>query len=805
MSGHNLKIAFRNQLKHKAFSVINITGLAVGMAASVLILNFVSSEFSFDKMHSKRHRIYRVESKFYEGNVLTDNWATSSFGYGSAIKREIPGVEDFVRIGMQNPEQTVSYENERSRETGIAYSGPAFFSVFDFKLIEGSANDQLLRPRTVVITENVAARFFKDENPIGKILTFASGASFIDCEVTGIINDFPRNSHIRFNYLISYETLPNYMKEFWYLHEAYTYLLLSPGTDPVKIEAAFPAMAEKYKTLAALRNKTWAISLVPLDEIHLNPQKQYEKEIKGNKSSLITLIIISIVILLTAWINYVNLTTARSMERVKDIGLHKVAGASQKELVIQFITESWLVNVMAALLAIIIVILLKPLFNRILDENIGLFILTQPVFWLSAMAFICLGIILSGFYPAFVMSRIQPAEIIKTNYFISGSSGIIRQVLVIFQFAAAIILICGTFIVSKQVRFMTKQDLGVNIDQTIVLKFPVSRESLNQKINMFAENIETEPFVRAVSLIGSVPGMEVAYFASNRLQGEGSEQHRLYEMLTVDENFVNAFGFKLLAGRSFQEGFGNERESLIINEAAMYYLNLNKPEDAIGKKVLLEGENEPVTIIGVVEDWHQRGLGNAYTPIMILRNGRLRWIPPRFFAIKTSGVQYDEMIRELKEKWNSYFPEASFDYFFLDQYFDNQYKGDRRFGKIVTVFTGLAFFISILGLWALTALNVSKKVKDVGIKKIHGANPADILYHFSKEIMILILIAFVIAVPVSILLMNKWLLNYAFHTDIGIWIYVAGGIITLAIAIITVGWQSWRAATRNPVESLRYE
>ena len=352
---------------------------------------------------------------------------------------------------------------------------------------------------------------------------------------------------------------------------------------------------------------------------------------------------------------------------------------------------------------------------------------------------------------------------------------------------------------------MKKQDLGVNIDQTIVLKFPVSREELNQKINLFAENLETELFVKSVSITGSVPGMEVAYFASNRLQSEGSEQHRLYEMLSVDENFVKTFGFRLLAGRSFQEGFGNERENLLINEAAMLYLNIQKPEDAIGKKVLLEGENNPVTIIGVIQNWHQRGLGNVYTPIMIIRNGRLRWVPPRFFAIKTAGNNYDEIIRVIKEKWNSYFPEASFDYFFLDQYFDSQYRADRRFGKIVAIFTGLAFFISILGLWALTVLSVSKKVKEAGIRKIFGASSLNIIYNFSREIMILILIAFIIAIPVSLVVMKNWLLNYAFRTDIGLWIYVIGGIITLAIAMITVGWQSWRTATSNPVEALRYE
>jgi putative ABC transport system permease protein len=706
---------------------------------------------------------------------------------------------------MQNPEQTVSYKEERSRETGIAYAGPSFFNVFGFRLIKGAGNDQLIRPRTVMITETIAAKFFKGEDPLGKIMTFAAGATFIDCEVTGIIEDFPANSHIRLNYLISYETLPNYMKEFWYLHEAYTYLLLEPEADPAKIEAGFASMAEKYKTLDALRNKTWTVKLVPLEKIHLNPQKQYEKEIKGNKGSLFILTALALVILLTAWINYVNLTTARSMERSKDIGLKKVVGASQREIVYQFLTESLLVNIISVIFAIMLVMLLNPVFSRITGENIGLFILNQPGFWLIATVFLILGIIISGSYPALVMSRIKPAEIIKINYFTSGKAGIVRQALVIFQFAAAIILICGTFIVQKQIRYMEKQDPGVNISQTIVLKFPVSRDSLLQKIAHFAENLETLPNIASVSLTGAVPGMEVAFFASNRLQGEGSEQHRLYEMLTVDEDFVKTFGFRLLSGRSFQKGFGNEMEYLMINESAMHYLNIAKPEDAVGRKVLLEGENRAVTIIGVVENWHQRGLGNSYTPIMILRNGRLRWVSPRFFAIKTSGNNYDEILGSIRERWNSYFPEASFDYFFLDQYFDSQYKTDRRFGDIVIIFTVLAFFISILGLWALTALSVSKRVREAGIRKIHGAHSQNIFYHFSKEIIRLVLIAFIIAVPLSLILMKDWLHNFAFRTNISILIYITGGFITLAIALIIVGWQSRKAATRNPVEALRYE
>jgi putative ABC transport system permease protein len=297
---------------------------------------------------------------------------------------------------------------------------------------------------------------------------------------------------------------------------------MAPEADPAKIEDGFPAMAEKYKTLDALRNKTWAITLVPLEKIHLNPQKQYEKEIKGNKGSLITLIVIAVVILLTAWINYVNLTTARSMERAKDTGLRKVVGASRKEIVYQFLTESLLVNIVSVVFAMILVVIFNPLFNRITGGDAGLFILTRPEFWLIATVFLISGVAISGAYPAFVMSRIKPAEIIKTNYFASGNAGIIRQGLVIFQFAAAIILICGTFIVQKQISFMEKQDPGVDISQTVVLKFPVSRESLSQKITQFGENLETQPYVASVSLAGAVPGMEVAFLRLTGFRGKAA-------------------------------------------------------------------------------------------------------------------------------------------------------------------------------------------------------------------------------------------------------------------------------------------
>jgi len=805
MFRYYVKMARRNQAKNKFFSMINILGLSVGLAASVLIINYVAFEFSFDKMHTKKDRIYRVESQFYEGDQMTDDWATSSFGYGSAISKEMTGVDDYVRIGVQKTEQIVSYQEKRSRESGIAYSNASFFNVFDFKLKEGAVNDQLKRPNTVVITEDVAHRFFRDENPIGKLLTFATGTDFANFEVTGVLKNFPQNSHIRFNYLVSYETLPNWLKEYWYLHEVYTYLLLSPEKDPKEIEEQFPAMAEKYKTGDALKNKKWSVTLTPLVKIHLNAQKQYEGEAKGNQKSLITLIVIAFVILLTAWINYINLTTARAMERAKDVGVRKVAGAFRYQLILQYLIESWLVNLVAIFIAALMVLLFKPAFNQLTGVNIGLYILYQPFFWFSAIAVLATGILLSGFYPAFIMTKIKPSIILKGNYFNSGSAGMTRRILVVFQFAASLFLICGTFTIYKQIQFMQQQDLGVQIEKTVVLKFPVSRNNLNNQINLFAESLKQNSDIKSVSVSGSVPGMEVNFSASNRLQGNGNEQHRLYEMLTVDDQFVETFGFKLLAGRSFQKGFGNELNNLLINESALASLGLQKPEDALGRKILLEGEAVPAIIIGVVKNWHQRGLGNSYTPIMFILNGRMSWVNARFIAIKTVNANYDVLVSSLQNTWQSYFPESSCDYFFLDNFFDSQYKADKLFGRIVGIFTLLAFLISGLGLWALAAFTASKKIKEVGVRKTLGAQTSNIIYLFSKEIIVLILIALAISTPISIFVMKNWLLNYAFRTEISLWIYVFGGTITITIVMLTVGWQSWKAATRNPVEALRYE
>jgi len=800
-----IKTAWRNLLKQKFFSAINILGLAIGIAVSFFIMNYVSYEFSYDNFHQKQDRIYRVESRFYEGTQLTDDWATSTFGYGSAMKKEIPGIEDYVRVSIHKVEQVVIYKDTKIRESGITYTEPSFFKIFDFQLKEGDKATALSKPNSVVVTQSAARHFFGNKSPMGKILRFATGEKFVDCMVTGVMEDFPVNSHISFNYLIAYEGLPVWMKDFWYLHEAYTYVLLKPGVATKQIEDAFPAMAEKYKTLDALKNKKWAITLVPLCNIHLNPQKAYEMEIKGNKNALITLLVIALIILLTAWINYINLTMARSAERAKEVGIRKVSGALRVQLIIQFLIESLIINFLALFLASIIVMLTNPLFNQLIGREISYFLFKEPLFWSILVIALLFGILVSAFYPAFILSSYKPALILKGK-FVNSNSGIrLQKVLVVFQFSSALFLMIGLFIVKRQISYMQEQNLGVNINRTLVMKYPVSYANLFTTVEQFAEKLKTLPESKAVTVSGSVPGIEVAKFASNSLFGSTERVNRLYEMLTVDYDFATTFDLKTVAGRFFKKGFGDEKNNLLINEAALPQLGFSAAGEAIGKKVLLEGDKEPVEIIGVMKNWHQRGLGNIYTPIMFVLNGRISWVPPQYISIKLTDKDLTSSVAMVQSEWKKYFPESSFDSFFLDSFFNEQYKADVRFGKIISFFTALAFFITILGVWALSAYTAHSKVKEVGIRKVYGAGIQDIFRLFSLNITVLVGISFLIAAPVSYILLNEWLNHYAFRTNISPWIYAAGFFIALFIVLITVIWQTFLVTVQNPIKSLRTE
>lgn len=806
MIGNYWNSIWRNLMKRKRFSFINILGLAVGMASALLILTYVVFEFSFDKMHTKYERIYRVQSTFHEGEVLTDYWASSSFGYGSAMKENLAGIEDYTRIAsLWQPEQIVKYGELALRENRIAYTEPSFFRLFDFELLKGDKNSCLSMPGQVVITERIARKYFKDDDPLGKILVFTGTYDKISCEVTGVMKEMPSNSHIHYNFLISYQSLPLYMHEYWYKHEAYTYVLLDAPEREVEIENQFPLMAEKYKTDEALKNKRWGVDLVPLADVHLTPQVGYEAETKGNRSAMIALIFAAIAILAIAWINYINLTLARSMERAKEVGIRRVAGAFRRQLLQQFLFESLVLNLIAFVVAVGLIELFLPAFGRLVGRSVTFSIWLTNDWWMLLLLFFVAGVFLSGYYPAQALLRRQPVTLLKGRFLHSPSGERTRRTLVVVQYTASMILLCGTFIVFTQLNFMRSQSLGIKTDHTLVVKFPGRTEGMNVKLEAMKKAISGLPLVQHVTFSGAVPGEEVATFLSNRRTNDVLKQNRLYEMLVCEPDYVEAYGLQVVAGRSFSEDYGADVDKLVVNETAVRNLGFASNEEAIGELITVECADAPMQIIGVIKDYHQQALSKKYTPIMLIHKDKIDWLPQRYISVVMTSDVPRELVSQIREIWNRYFADSSFDYFFLDQYFDHQYRQDEVFGVMIGSFAGLAIFISCLGLWVLVMFSCSTRVKEMGIRKVLGASRLTLFHELSKGFLLLILIAVVIALPIAWLSMDAWLGHYAFRTDLKAWFFVVPVLLMLFISFVTVAFQTMKIIMTKPARSLRYE
>lgn len=798
--------AWRSLTKKKGFSAINILGLSVGMAAALLILTYVAFEYSYDDMHSRQDRIFRVEARFYENGERTDDWATSSAGYATAMKQNITGVEEITRVGSQYfPEQIVKYNELLYRETNIGYAEANFFNFFDFKLLKGNKSTCLDGPGKVVITERIARKYFKGADPIGKILIFRSNIGEEASEVTGIMEDMPVNSHVRYSMLISYKSLPKWMDEYWYRHEVYSYALLKSPEIKKQVEDAFPAMSEKYKTEEALKNKVWAIELVNLRDIHLKPQKAYEPETKGSRSSILVLICTALAILCIAWINYINMTVARSMERAKEIGIRRASGASRRQIIAQFLFESLVTNGIAFILALGLMEALMPSFNNLTGRSLSFSVwFTTSLGWMLLLVF-AFGVFLSGFYPATVLSGIRPIKMLKGKFTHTRGATLTRKVLVVLQYTASLALLCGTLVVYAQLQFMRSASLGVRTDQTLVLKFPAQCEDLQAKLEAMKKEIALLPAVKAVAVSGAVPGTEVTDFLSIVRESDVTKQTRLLEMLNCDPYFLHAYELKFVAGRGFSEDYGGDVYKVVLNEAAVRTLGFASSEAALGERLSVETVDQPMQIIGVVKDYHQQSLNKDYTPILFALHDKLSWMKQRYISVVMENGNPRDLSKQVETVWSRYFPDSSYDYFFLDQFFDQQYRQDEVFGLIVALFAILAIFISCMGLWVLVMFSCSTRIREMGIRKVLGASKRQLFYELGREFFMLIGIAVLIALPLSGWVMNDWLSHYSFRTDWKAWFFVVPVILLCVISLLTIGWQTAKTIFSKPARSLRYE
>lgn len=799
-------ISYRHLLKSKLFSFINVFGLALGIASFMLIISYVRFEYSYDHINDNSDEIYRVESIFYKGDQKTDHWPTSTNGAGLALIDNFEEIKDMTRINWYNSDRMVRYEEIKFRENHVCFADSNFFTFFEYPVIKGNRETFLRETNTIVISESAARKYFGDEDPMGKRMQISTFSDAFDCEVTGVFADIPRNHTMQFDFLISWQTSGRWLWDFWYLHESYTYIKLQEGANPDQIEMQFPGIAENFKTRETLKDHTWAIDFVPLKEVHLNPAKPYEVEAKGNRKAVNFLLLISFVILIIAWVNYVNLSTAKALERAKEVGIRKVSGSLKSQLIMQFMTESALINGIAGVFALIISFLATWLLPRFIGESLALDIFTQPSFYFTFLGIIITGIILSGIYPAFVLSGFKPSVILKGKYRTSKGGVALRQGLVIAQFVITIILIGSTLVVSRQVNYMKNQDLGINIEQTLVIEAPTRNDGYESKMNSFKNELKALSGVLAVTRSGSVPGKEVAKFLANRREYAPIEDQKLYEMLMIDFDYLETYGLELVAGRDFDRNRPTDSVALILNQAAVAQFGFASDEAAIDERIILEVTPDKRNhIIGVVKNYHQQSLQKGFTPIILFMDPDYSWIPVTYFSVKINSNNLQETIAQMEARWDRFFPESSFDYFFLDEYFNRQYLADQQYGSIFYTFSFLAIFIASMGLFGLTMFTTSNRTKEIGVRKVMGASILSIVQMLNLELAKLIILASLIASPIAWYLIKRWLDGYAFKTDLSWWMFVVPILIVMMIAILTTSFLTIKAALANPTKSLRYE
>jgi putative ABC transport system permease protein len=815
-----LKITLRNLVKHKTYSFVNISGLAIAMAASFIIFLYVSFELSYDKFHKNADRIYRLRNdRIYKD--IHDKSAGCPPALGPMLKKEFPEILESVRVLNANyMNNIVSYipgpepapgskrASPSFNQEKIFFAESSFLKIFSFPMMNGSHESALQEPNTAVISQSSARKYFGDEDPMGKIITITNPYGKQHYRITGIFKDVSANSHIKFEFLLSYKSLIQLKKEaeyYWGWNMFNTYILLSPTADPHALAAKLPGFVERHKNHG--KDYRRAYILQPLTDIHLHSHLRHEPEVNGNIRVVYFLTFIAVLILIIAWINYINLSMARSMTRAKEVGIRKVLGSRRIQLIKQFMAESGMLNILAFITALAVVQIVLPYFNRFTSKQLIMSFSPRNNAWLWLVLSTCLGAILSAIYPAFILSSFKPVTILRGKFTHSSKGITFRKGLVIFQFAVSIILIVGTLTVYKQLSFMRKQDLGINMKQTLAVRIPGVLANVEEKIKRFKKELSDYPSINAITASSTIPGKEYSNAASGiRPLKSNPEDGKRCFFISVDYDYFDFFGIEVSAGRKFSKAFTADMKSIILNEEAARMFGYENPEKALAQKIILGGLGGQIKeTIGVIKNYHHKSLKESLEPIIFTItegdvNGR-----NNYFSIRTDTMKIDRSISLVKSKWDEVFPGKPFEYFFLDESFNIQYESDRQFGNVFGMFAVLSIFISSLGLFGLASFTTLQRTKEIGIRKVFGASVQDIIGLFSKEIIILLGIAAVIACPIAYHLMSNWLNNFAFRTSVSIWILLFSGTATFIVALFTTAYHTVRIALSNPVESIRYE
>lgn len=801
------RTAFRSLLKNKAFSLLNILGLAIGMACCMIIFQYVTYEKSYDKFHSNYENLYRVQYNYYQNGNNIFRCAAAVPAVGPAMKENFPEILDYA---IAFPDQGIVTNGDiKFREEKVQVATNSWLTMFDWEVVRGDVSTALDGPKKMVITESTAKKYFGDEDPLQQQLRFDNG--FLDGEylVTAIVKDVPSNSHVKFDVLLSHSTMHeltnNQSLNSWGWYDHNTYVSLQPGVDPKDFDKRFAeylytVLGEEFES----RNRLQEFILQPMTDIHLNSNLLQESEPgeNGDAQSVYFLGILAIFILIIAWVNYINLASAKSMERAKEVGVRKVLGAYRSQLIRQFIVESIIVNLLSAIVSVGIVALVIPYFNNLTGSPLSLALIFNSGTLLIVIAVFLAGAFLSGLYPAFVLSSFRPIVVLKGKIVSTSGGALLRKGLVTFQFLASVFLIAGTLIVYNQLEYLKGQDLGFDLKQTLVLQGP-SVVPIDSLYDSYVEGFKNEvlrlPAVSGFTTASNVPGDEIFFTRGVKRAEEPESEFKTMYNVAMDYEYVPTYDIELLNGRNLDRSFQTDTAAVLLNLAGVQFLGFESAEDAVGKKVTHLGVDKEV--IGVLDNYNQMSLKESVAPIIYF----LQEINGSFFSVKLETANTSQVTTNVQAVWDRFFPANPMDYFYLDSFFNRQYEKDDQFGTVFSIFSVLAIIVSCLGLFGLSAFSALQRNKEIGIRKVLGASVPNILMLLSREYFMLILLAVALGVPLTYVVMNGWLDNFAYRTNIGWLVFAISAMIVLAVALFTVSFQTFKSARANPSNTLRYE
>jgi len=806
-----IKTAWRNLIKQKAFSILNISGLAIGLSCFLLIAIYIIDEISFDKFHTKASRIYRINSAIRFGGADM-KLAVTADPMGAALKKDYPQVEEYVRIYNSNGGKLIKKDLAFIPESRVAHVDSTFFNVFTLDVLEGDAKTALNEPNTVVLTESAAIKYFNTTKAVGKTIETNERNSTL-YKVTAVIKDIPRTSHFDFDFLFSMDNV-EYGWGSFLSHNFYTYLLLKEGTDVKQFEKSFDQFISNYVMPEAKQvmniqsieefqksGNNISYNLIPITDIHLKSDYTPEITAGGNLQYVYIFSAVAIFILILACINFMNLTTARSANRAKEVGIRKVLGTERKQLIGQFLCESTLMALISLLLAICIAFLVLPLFNDVSGKQMELQTLFSPVTLPLLIALPFVVGILAGSYPAFYLSAFQPIQVLKNKLQFGSKGGGLRSALVVFQFATSIVLIIGTIVIYRQLNYIQTKQLGFKKDQVLVID---DFSMLGQNAEAFRNEMLKQPSIKNATFSSYLPVANSSR-NDNTFSKEAvmdSKSGFNMQVWKVDDQYIPTMGMELTRGRNFSKVFATDSNSVILNESAAKILGYDDP---VGKKIYTitdyeTGALSAFQIIGVVKNFHFQSLKENIGPLSLQLGRSIGSASFKIEAGSTAGI-----LKQAESIWKSMAPNMPFNYRFLDEAFDQMYRAEQRVGKIALIFSVLAIFIGCLGLFGLAAFVAEQRTKEIGVRKVLGASVNGIVHLLSKDFIKLVFIAFIIAAPIAWWAMNQWLQDFVYRVTISWWIFLAAAFIALSIALITVSFQAIKAALTNPVKNLRAE